>query len=900
MSLNQSPQSKINAVIALFSNDQLEYALEEALILVKDFPEDAVLQNIMGACYAGLGQLGSAVKSYEKAIEIDPNYAKAHYNLGGAYHELGQFEDSVKSYEKSIVIDPNYAQAHYNLGNVLKDFGHLDEAIVSYEKALVIKPDYVEAHYSLGIILFDLEKLDEAVTAYQKAIEINPNYPALHNNLGHTYKELGELDKALQCYKSAIIHNPDFVDSHNHLGVVLNDLKRHNEAIVSFERALSIQPDNFDTHYNFANTLKNLGRSDEAISRFNIAIDINPNFAEAHNNFGNLLTDIHQYDEAIIKFNKAISLKPNFSEAYYNMGNLLTDIDRFDEAAENYKKAVKFNPDFAGAYHNLGNALKDLGQNDNAIRSYKKAIDIKPDFVEAYNNLGNFLTELNQFDEALIYYKKAIDIKPSYAEVYQSMGKLFEKKDSVNDALNCYKKALLIDKDIEYLLGSLLSFKMKFCIWDDLSIYIAELERRIINHEKVIDPYSLLGLIDDSNVQQKTSLIGSSKHSQKKFVLPNLNSYPKHPKIRIGYFSPDFREHPVGLLTAELYELHDRDHFEVYAFSLLADTNDEVNLRIKAGVDNFYDVHIMSVKDIVLLSRSLEIDIAIDLGGFTAHSRLDIFAMFAAPIQINYLGYPGTMGSNYYDYIIADKSLISEDSKSNFSENIIYLPNCYMPQDRSRKVSEKPLSRQECNLPEDGFVFCCFNNIFKITPKEFDIWMRLLSKINGSVLWLLKANASSEINLKNEAKKRGVDPERLIFANKLAIEEHLARQKLANLFLDTFTFNAHTTASDALWVGLPVLTKVGKGFAARVASSLLTALEIPELIATSENEYEALALTLATNPEKLATIKRKIVANRTLAALYDTETYTKDLEKAYSYAYERYSSGLQPKELKLL
>ena len=257
------------------------------------------------------------------------------------------------------------------------------------------------------------------------------------------------------------------------------------------------------------------------------------------------------------------------------------------------------------------------------------------------------------------------------------------------------------------------------------------------------------------------------------------------------------------------------------------------------------------------------------------------------------------MGADFYDYIVADETLIPEDQKSNYAENIIYLPSCYMPQDNSRQISDKLLTRQDFNLPEDGFVFCCFNNSFKITPKEFDIWMRLLSKVDGSVLWLLKANKSSVENLKSEAEKRGVKADRLIFADKLAIEEHLARQRLADLFLDTFNFNAHTTASDALWVGLPVVTKIGKGFAARVAGSLLTSIEVPELITTSEKEYEALALDLATNPEKLSLIKKKLADKRSTAPLFDTETYTKNLEKAYTKAYERYSSGLPSKEFKV-
>ena len=791
-------QIQINSVIELFSQDKISQALEVVQDLFKDYPNEPILFNISGACYAGLGQLDAAVKSYEEAIAIKPDYAKAHFNLAGTLHDLGQLDAAIISYEKTIEIKSDFAEAHNNLGNVFKELQQDDAAIQSYKKALVINPEYVESQYSLGNIFQELGQFESAIKCYEKVLVIKPNFAEMQNNLGVVFQKVGKLSAALERFQQALVIKPDF--------------------------------------------------------------------AEAHNNLGNVFKELNQLDDALESYKRAIVVNPEYVESHYSLGIIFQELGQFESAIKCYEKVLVINPNYAEAYNNLGNAFNALLQKDDAIKFYEKAISIKPDYSFAYANLASTLKDLKRPEEALVIYE---------SEIIQN-------------------------SDLDFILSELLDTRMHLCIWDDLPNKLNELRKKINNSEIVLNPFLLLTMIDDPELQRKQAEIYAMDLSSINNKLPRVNYYSKHKKIRIGYFSSDFREHPVGLLTSELYELHDREHFEIYAFSLWAGANDEVTLRIKAGVDNFYDVHMMSVKDIVLLSRSLEIDIAIDLGGYTAHSRLDIFAMFAAPIQINYLGYPGTMGSNYYDYIIADKSLISEDSKSNFSENIIYLPNCYMPQDRSRKVSEKTLSRQEFNLPEDGFVFCCFNNSFKITPKEFDIWMRLLSKINGSVLWLLKANVSSEINLKNEAKKRGIEPERIIFAHKLEIKEHLARQKLADLFLDTFTFNAHTTASDALWVGLPVLTKAGKGFAARVASSLLTALEIPELITTSENEYEAQALSLATNPEKLASIKKRIVDNRTLTPLYDTEIYIKDLEKAYSYAYERYSSGLQPAELKVL
>ena len=410
--------------------------------------------------------------------------------------------------------------------------------------------------------------------------------------------------------------------------------------------------------------------------------------------------------------------------------------------------------------------------------------------------------------------------------------------------------------------------------------------------------YGLLPLKDNPTIHLKRATdFVKSKYSR--VPLFNTWSLPKSNRIKVGYFSSYFRKHPVSILSVKAIECTDKEKFETFAFHYGPDNQDEYNNRMSSTFDHFINVSDLSDKEVANLAMEKEIDIAIEFNGYMDGQRVGICAHRPAPIQINYLAYPSTMGATFYDYIVADTVTIPEDQKSNYSENIIYLPNCYMPQDNTRQISDKPMLREEFNLPDDGFVFCCFNNSFKITPQEFDIWMRLLSNLDGSVLWLLKANRWSEANLKKEAKKRGVEPDRLIFADNLPAEEHLARLKLADLFLDTFNFNAHTTASDALWAGLPVITKLGKGFPARVAGSLLTALEIPELITATEEEYEALALSLATNSEKLSLIKKKLIGKRTSAPLFDTETYTKDLEKAYTQVYKRYVDGLPPKECKI-
>jgi predicted O-linked N-acetylglucosamine transferase (SPINDLY family) len=364
--------------------------------------------------------------------------------------------------------------------------------------------------------------------------------------------------------------------------------------------------------------------------------------------------------------------------------------------------------------------------------------------------------------------------------------------------------------------------------------------------------------------------------------------------LRIGYFSADFHDHATMYLMAKVFEAHDPEKFELYAYSFGPDGNDEMRQRLIKAVDVFDDVKMMNDKDIALLARQDQIDIAVDLKGHTKDSRPGIFAYRAAPIQISYLGYPGTMGADFIDYIIADKVVIPERHEPSYSDSIIHLPHCYQVNDNTRVISNLSMTKFEMGLPEQGFVFCCFNNNYKISPTEFDIWMRLLGKVEGSVIWLLKSNKWVENNLQSEAKKRGVSSDRLIFAEKIPQSEHLARHRLADLFIDTFNYNAHTTASDALWAGLPVVTKLGQGFAARVAGSLLTAIDLPELITETEMEYEALILDLATNPQRLAAIKQKLAANRLSKPLFNTELFTKHLEDGYQQTYQRYFDGLEP------
>jgi predicted O-linked N-acetylglucosamine transferase (SPINDLY family) len=462
-----------------------------------------------------------------------------------------------------------------------------------------------------------------------------------------------------------------------------------------------------------------------------------------------------------------------------------------------------------------------------------------------------------------------------------------------DEAITHYESALSLKPDINWVLGDLLHAKMQICNWSDFDLYLENISNKVLANKKVTNPFPLLAMMDDPALQKKASEIYIKDKYPFNSVLGPISKHSKKQKIRIGYFSADFRDHPVATLTVELFELHDKDRFENIAFSFGLNDESAMRLRLSRAFNQFIDISNMSDLDIAKLARDLKIDIAVDLGGFTAASRPGIFSFRAAPIQVSYLGYLGTMGAHYIDYIIADQTLIPPQLQKYYSEKIVYLPDSYQVNDRKRTISDKKFTRQELGLPENGFVFCCFNNNYKFTPSTFDSWMRILGAIKGSVLWLFQDNSWVVDNLRNEADKHGVDVKRLVFAERMPLPMHLARHSLADLFLDTFPYNAHTTASDALWAGLPVLTLMGQSFASRVAASLLNAIGLPELVVNTAEEYEALAIDLALNPKKLADAKLKLATNRLTSPLFNTPLFTKNIESAYIQMYEQYKAGLE-------
>jgi protein O-GlcNAc transferase len=853
-------QQKLQQALALHRQGRLSdaKAIYEDILKQKQNHFDAL--HLLGMVAYQTRNLHQAEELIGKAIKVNPNDAAAYSNRGIVLADLKRLDEALASYDKAIALKPDYAEAYNNRGNALKNLKRLDEALASYDKAIALKPDYAEAYYNRGNALKDLKRLDEALASYEKAIALKPDYAEAYNNRGNALQDLKRLDEALASYDEAIALKPDYAEAYNNRGNALKDLKRLDEALASCDKAIALKPDYAEAYNNRGIALKDLNRLDEALASYDKATALKPGYAEAYNNRGIALKDLKRLDEALVSYDKAIALKPDYAEVYCNRGNVFCELKRYDEAFAAYDKALALKPHLEGARLGRGNVLCELKRYDEAFAAYDKALALKPDLEGAWLGRGNVLCELKRYDEAFAAYDKALALKP----------------------------------DLVSTEGARLHAKMHICDWINFDTECAHLISSVKNRKANTAPLAFLGISSSSDDQLQCSKLWIAEKcppSQKPIW---GGEHYRHDRIRVAYVSADFHQHATSSLMAGIFEGHDRSRFEITAISIGPDDNSEMRQRLKSSFEHFIDVTTLSDEEIALRIRETEIDILIDLKGFTQDARTNVFAPRPAPIQVNYLGYPGTMGASYIDYIIADQTVIPDDCKKFYSEKIVVLPNTYQVNDRKRVISDKAFTRSDVGLPSQGFVFCCFNNSYKITPCVFDRWMRILKQIEDSVLWLLEVNASAASNLKQEAAARGVSSERLVFAKRMPLPEHLARHKLADLFLDTLPYNAHTTASDALWAGLPVLTCLGETFAGRVAASLLNAIDLPELITTTLEAYEQMAIDLAKHPEKLTAIKRKLADNRLTTPLFDTKLFAKHIEAAYTTMYERHQAGLPP------
>lgn len=719
--------------------------------------------------------------------------------------------------------------------------------------------DYLDALNLLGVIAAQSKRFEDATILLERVVNADPGNAVARNNLGNLHYDLRQYDKALQSFEDALAIKPDYAEAHYNRGVILQELNRFDDALASLDRALECAPGYLEALINRSSVLQELKRFDDALQSCDRALQLKPDSAEAYTNRGAVLQKLKRPVEALDNCNRALQIDSDHAEALITRSAILRDLKRFDSALDSCDHALKIRPGHTIALINRGTILRDLGRPGDALHCFEQVLKIEPDHTDALLNRGRLLGKLRRHEEAVRSYAKLLERIPDYP----------------------------------FARGEYLHQKMLCCDWDQFDFLAGAIDEDLRAGKKSAEPFGYL------------AIAGSPQQMRRCVEIYLADALPAPPplwtgerycneKIRVGYLSGEFGEQATSVLMTELFELHDKQRFEIFAIDSGRDDGSARRRRIIDAVDEIVDISRLSDPDAAADIKRRRIDLLINLNGYFGNERQGVFSHRPCPVQVNYLGFPGTIGADYIDYIIADRKVIPPDHRDHYAEKVVYLPDSYQVNDRNRRISERISTRAEANLPGTGFVFCCFNNNYKITPGIFSIWMRLLQTIPGSVLWLLEDNPAAAGNLRREAIRHGNAPERLVFAPRMNLDLHLARHRLADLFLDTLPCNAHTTASDALWAGLPLLTCEGSTFAGRVAASVLDAIGLPELIASSLPEYEEKALQLATNPAMLAGIRSRLARNRTTHALFDTARYCRNIESAYFKMWQRYQRGEAP------
>jgi protein O-GlcNAc transferase len=722
----------------------------------------------------------------------------AGYKLQRAFslHQQGKVADAERLYLEILKQYPREFQALHHLGVLKCQQFQNDEGIKLISAALKIEPYSVDALFNLALGLRNLNRATEALAAFDRALLINPQHVRALFERAFFLAKLGRAQEALAGFDNTLMIDPNHLDGRLARGVVLGQLDRNAEALDEFETVLQIAPRDLRALNYRGITLSRIGRHADAIASCDALLAEHPDDADVWNRRASALNGLDRFTEAVADCERALLLQPKSADALVTRGVNLMQLMRYKEAISDFDEALALRPRDALALYNRGNALAKLSRNTDAIASYDAALELKPDYPEALYNRGNLLRIANRLQEAISSYEAALAVRP----------------------------------DHPYAFGNMAHCELGLCNWDKLPWLVPELTNRVREGYSIISPFISLAFSDDPAVQLQCAT--TFVRDQVKFcALPALDTSNYQPrKLRLAYVSGDYRAHPVGGLIPSLIERHNRNRFEVIGISLGPDDGSEERARLVAAFDTFHDVQSCDDLQAARLIQNLGVDILIDLSGHTEYARPQLLGYRPAPIQVTYLGYSGSSGAPYIDYIIADPIVLPVDHEVFYSEKIIRLPDTFFVNDPNKEISCNVPSRQEAGLPVDGAVFCCFNASYKFTPAVFDVWMRLLARVEESILWLSEVNDLAALNLRREAQRRNVDPQRLIFAARVPrLRDHLARYSLADIFLDTLPYNAHTTASEALWAGIPVITCLGTTFAGRVGASLLTAAGMPEL-----------------------------------------------------------------------
>ncbi len=825
------------------------------------------------------------------------------------YHQAGQLEKAEEIYKRILKIDPTHSDALHLLGLVADQAGDKERAIKLISKAIKNNPNAPMYYVNLGCTFYDVGQLSKAISAYEQALNLRPDLPEAYNNMASALLLQGKSAEAITCCQKALELQPNYFEAYNNLGNALQSRGRVEEAISSFQKAVELRPGSPESHNNLGQALQAQGKSAEAVTHCQKALELQPDFAEAHTNVGNVLESQGRFEDAMSCFEEAIKLKPDLAQAYNGLGRVWEAQHRPDNAATSYKTALELNPGYPEAYNNLGNLLQRQGKADEATSCYLKAVEVKPDYFEAYNNLGNLLLAQGKAEEAIAYYQMPLKLNPDQAETYNNMGLAFENMGKSDEAVSCYQKAVKLRPDLGEAHNNLVHALQQICCWiefKDVATRLDEITQTDLEKQTKTAETPFVSITRHTDQACHYSIAKSySTDISGRVTRPLSNAafqdrQPSKGKITVGYLSSDFFDHATAHLMLSLFGLHDRNEFEILCYSYGRNDGSYFREKIRKDSDRFVDLLTRSHRDAAQQIFQDRVDILVDLKGYTKGNRLEICAHRPAPVQVTYLGFPGTTGADFIDYLITDRTVTPESYTPYYSEKFVYLPHTYQVNDHTQTISVRKWRKRAFGLPESTFVFSSFNQAYKIEPIIFDVWMEILRQVPKSVLWLQVSNETAKRKLAQEAEARGISGDRLIFAEKLPKDEHLARLKLADLALDTRIVNGHTTTSDALWAGVPVITLQGSHFASRVSSSILTAIGLPELITNSSEEYEALAVRLARDAGELKAIREKLGENRLTEPLFDTPQFVRNLEKAYAEMWKIFLTGEKPRQIEVV
>ena len=891
----------------MHAQGRLEEAETYYLRAIQIEPDLAAAHVNLGNIRMNAGRAEDAVQSFEQALAIDPSLAQAHNNLGAALHALDRVDEARHHLSRALQFDPDSADAHNNIGNLFSREGKPEDAVQHFQEANRLKPDWAQPYVNLGSVLEKTEEAAEAEAAYRNAIRLETDNPQANRALVSILIDRNEQDEARQLLEKCRKLNPDSAETEFLFGSFLNGQGEFPEALKCFEKAVSICDTVPEIHNNLGIVLQKLGRHEEAVKTFETALSLDPNFSQARNNVGHSLMALERAAEAVASFREAIELSPDTAINHANLGIALQSIGRFNEALQSFDEAIERDPDLPEAYNGRGITLQNQNRHAEAIAAFEKGIELRQDYPEALNNVAISYQDEGRLYDAIEAYHKVIEINPDHRQVYYNLGSLLQGMSRHDEAVGIFYRALKVAPNYNDVYPYLAHSLMQQCSWSNINALfekvITNTERELaLGKDVSVSPFALQSIPCSLQLRLDVARHMSEKANKRvegtKETLPFTYVKERGEKIKIGYVSPDFRYHSVGLAFKGLLEYHDRDRFEIHGYSIATwiGHGDPIAEYFPTAFDHFTDISRMSYRDAAQRINDDGIGILVDLTGHTRGQRPDIFALQPAPIQAHYLGFSTTTGADFLQYLISDKNFMPPEMAAYCSESIVYLPETMFAATRP-DVSDEPISRADCGLPDDAVVLANFNGHYKLHSKTFSVWMRILRRVPKAVLWLMKGTETSRENLRREATNQGIDPDRVIFAPHMPHASHLARQKQADLVLDHLYHGGGVTTSDALWVGLPVLTIAGDTPPARNGATLLNAIGLPELITTNLADYERQAIELACDRDKLAALRAKLEINRHVEPLFDTERLTRHLEHGFEAMWENYVAGNDPQTL---